>query len=83
MVIESIIDFWFGVMDWLVYWIPQFDIAFLQMESIMTIFDLVYKSSFFVPWSTFFMCIGIISAYYSTKASARVLQMIIDYLPVT
>jgi len=83
MVFEAIFDALFGVLNWLVYWLPAFDMAFLQIESILTIFELVYKSSFFVPWSTFFMCIGIISSYYTAKTAANVIQMIIDYLPFT
>ena len=79
--IQGILDGMFNVLEWLTNFFPVFDTQILQLESILTIFDLVYKSSFFVPWSTVFICMIIVTNFYSIKATISVLNWLIDKIP--
>lgn len=61
--------------------LPTFDMGFLEVQALRSLFEMVYLSSFFVPWSTVFICMSIAVFFYSTLNSAYFVNWLIDKIP--
>lgn len=75
-----VLDAIFNALEWLVSTFPSIPGMF-ELHSMTTFFDLVYKSSFFIPYSTLFTCLGIGFTFYSTKLTISVANWLIKKIP--
>lgn len=79
--LQGLLNAAFDALDWLVSLFPTLDMSIFQLESMLTIFDLIHKSSFFIPWSTVFICCGIVVTFYNTKNTLQLINWLIDKIP--
>lgn len=72
----------FLLVDMIVEKIPIMHLTTFQLDAIAELFVILYKSSFFVPWSTIIICMTLIGAYYTGLFTTKILNWIVHRIPV-
>lgn len=80
--IQGIIDILFNIAEWILSFFPKITIFSTISESISGIYSYLYSVSAIVPVSDFFICIGIISAFYVSLFGVKLFNWILHRIPV-
>ena len=81
MIIETIFDLLKAVILALIDTMPSFSIAYQQVGAIAGLIELFAYSSYFIPYSSLFICLGVGVAFYSAKFAMSVINWIIGKIP--
>lgn len=81
MIVEKILDLFMDLVLGMISLVPSFSIAQQQLGSFEGLIELFAYSSYFIPYSTLFICLGIGIAFYSAKFAMSVINWIIGKIP--
>lgn len=72
----------FGVLRLMINLLPNINIEIEQSNSIIALFNMLYESSFFIPYADVLNCIAFISLYYASLTGFKGLNWIIHRIPL-
>lgn len=72
----------FGSLRLIIGLLPQIDIQIQDNNSIIALFNMLYESSFFIPYADVLNCIGFISFYYASLTGFKGFNWIVHRIPL-
>lgn len=81
MIVESILDMFQTVVLFLINGMPVLGFAQQQLGSFAGLVELFAYSSYFIPYSSLFVCLGIGISFYSAKFAMSIINWIIGKIP--